>query len=128
MILADSDVLIDFLRGREPTRSRIELELQHDLATTVVTAFELLSGARADRHLEKVELLLDALRVLPLDAEAAAAAAKVRRELEAKGQGIGMADCLIAGVCLSRNAVLLTRNRAHFGRVPGLKLGIGDLG
>ncbi len=33
-----------------------------------------------------------------------------------------MADYLIAGICLSRNAMLLTRNRAHFERIPGLHL------
>jgi predicted nucleic acid-binding protein len=123
MMVADSDVLIDFLRGREPVCGRIALELEHGLATTAVNAFELKSGARRDRHLEKVELLLDALQIVPVDAEAAAAAAKVRLALEAEGQGIGTADYLIAGVCLSRRAMLLTRNRAHFERVAGLSLG-----
>jgi predicted nucleic acid-binding protein len=33
-----------------------------------------------------------------------------------------MADYLIAGVCLSRSAILLTRNRAHFERVRGLSI------
>lgn len=32
---------------------------------------------------------------------------------------MGMPDYLIAGVCVSRSAVLLTRNRKHFQRVPG---------
>ena len=34
-----------------------------------------------------------------------------------------MADYLIAGICLDRNAILLTRNRDHFERVQGLSLG-----
>jgi predicted nucleic acid-binding protein len=34
-----------------------------------------------------------------------------------------MADYLIAGVCLAHSAILLTRNRKEFGRVPGLVLG-----
>jgi len=36
---------------------------------------------------------------------------------------MGMADYLIAGVCLANNGVFLTRNQEHFGRVPDLKLG-----
>ena len=32
-----------------------------------------------------------------------------------------MADYLIAGICRSRSAELLTRNRRHFERVPELK-------
>ncbi len=46
-----------------------------------------------------------------------------REALEATGSPIGMADYQIAGVCLSRSALLLTRNRAHFERVSGLRLG-----
>jgi predicted nucleic acid-binding protein len=34
-------------------------------------------------------------------------------------------DYLIAGVCLAHTAILLTRNRKHFERVPGLVLGWG---
>lgn len=127
MIVADSDVLIDALSGREPGAGRIGLELSTGaLATTAISAFELRSGARAERAREQVETLLAPLHVLPFDAEAAERAAEVRRALESAGTPIGMADYQIAGICLARSAVLLTRNRAHFGRVPNLAL--GDLG
>jgi predicted nucleic acid-binding protein len=47
MIVADSDVLIDALRGREPAKGRIAQEIEKGaLATTSVSVFELLSGAR----------------------------------------------------------------------------------
>jgi predicted nucleic acid-binding protein len=128
MIVADSDVLIDALRGREPARERIALELKAGgLATTAVTVFELRSGARSAAEERKVEQLLAALTVLGLDSEAAAEAARIRRALEAEGQKIGMADYLIAGICIARSAVLLTNNRKHFERVPGLRLGASSL-
>lgn len=124
MIVADTDVLIDALRGRKPAADRIALELETtSLATTAVTAFELRSGALSPRAAEQVERLLAPLPILPLDEEAAGRAAEVRRALEAEGSPIGMADYLIAGICLARSALLLTRNRAHFERVPGLPLG-----
>lgn len=124
MIVADSDVLIDALRGHAPVAERIALELGSGaLATTAVTAFELWSGAQSPRALSQVRTLLSALTVLPLDREAADRAAEVRRDLEASGTPIGMADYLIAGICLTRSAILLTRNRAHFERVTGLNLG-----
>lgn len=124
MIVADTDVLIDALRGRAPAVERIDLELETGaLATTAVTAFELRSGARSRRAAEQVEKLLAALTIVPLDEEAAGRAAEARRRLEAEGRPIGMADYLIAGICLARSAVLLTRNRAHFERVDGLALG-----
>lgn len=123
MIVADTDVLIDALRGVEPARGRIDLELSTGrLATTVVNAFELLSGAKATAQQSGVEHLLGAMALFPLEFNAGEIAARIRRDLESRGEGIGMADYLIAGICLSRNAMLLTRNRAHFQRIPGLHL------
>jgi tRNA(fMet)-specific endonuclease VapC len=123
MIVADSDVLIDYLRGKGPGADRVELELQNGtLATTAVTAFELWAGARTARQQRAVAQVLAALEVLPLDRLAAEAAGEVRRTLEAKGDGIGMADALIAGICLAHRTILLTRNRRHFSRVPDLSV------
>lgn len=124
-MVVDSDVLIDALRGRRLAQDRVALELERgDLATTSVNSFELLSGARNQPSLSKVERLLAPMRIVPFDDKAARVAGEIRRGLEAKGLGIGMADYLIAGVCLSRNAVLITNNQAHFERVPGLKLSL----
>lgn len=123
MRLADSDVLIDMLRGHEPSASAVRAAIDDGtLATTAVTAFELLSGART---LEQVRLMSELLALLPivgLDDRASEAAAAARRELERRGETIGMADYLIAGICLSRSATLVTRDRRHFERVPGLRL------
>lgn len=121
MIVADSDVLIDFLGGREPAAGRVTREIESgNLWTTVITRFELLSGARGSREVRIVSELLDSIKIAPLDVSAADRAALVRRILERKGVGIGMADSLIAGIALHIGAVLLTRNRRHFERVEGL--------
>ena len=72
MIVADTDVLIDYLRGRNPMASRVELELQsRGFGTTAVSAFELWTGARSERQAAAVNLLLAAMTILPLDEEAA---------------------------------------------------------
>jgi len=122
MIVADTDVLIEFLRGRDPFAERVAVEIRRGLATTAVTAFELLAGAHTTRQNKAVTDLLDGLTVLSLDTAAAASAARVRRTLEKSGAGIGMADSLIAGICLSCEAVLMTANVKHFSRVPDLVL------
>ena len=124
MIVADTDVLIDALRGRAPAAERIELELGiGGLATTAVSAFELRSGARSAEAAAAIETLLAAMTVLPFDERAAERAARTRRQLESAGSPIGMADYMIAGTCLAHAAILLTRNRKHFERVQGLALG-----
>ncbi len=125
MIVADTDVLIDYLSGKGAGADRVALELERgDLATTVITRFELLAGVRNPRQEAIVRDLLDALEVLPLDGPAADEAAGVRRVLEASGTAIGMADSLIAGIVKVRRGLLLTRNRRHFDGVDGLKLSL----
>lgn len=123
MILADTDVLIDYLAGVDPIREQIARAIAADrLWTTAITCFELLSGADAGRRGEPVRHFVDSLTVLPLDRTAAQRAADLRRHLDRGGQAIGMADSLIAGIALSHDLPLLTRNRGHFARVPGLRL------
>ena len=124
MMVTDTDVLIDYLQGRGPGADRIAVELEHaQLCTTAVTRFELRAGARSARQQKLVVRPLEALPSLPLDAVAADRAAEVRRSLEQTGQSIGMGDSLIAGITLANKGILLTRNRQHFARVPGLALG-----
>ncbi len=121
--IADTDVLIDFLRNQGDEALRVELELKTGrLCTTAVTAFELWVGAKSPQEKAAVGTLLSALSILPLDAPSADRSGEIFRKLEAQGNGIGMADSLIAGICLNRDAILITRNRKHFSRVEGLKI------
>ena len=48
--------------------------------------------------------------------------AYLRGNLRAQGMLIGDLDMLIAATALHHNLILLTNNRSHFQRVPGLTL------
>jgi len=122
MTVADTDVLIDFLAGRGEASAVEKLLSRGALKTTVISRFELLSGAKSPKQLALLNRLLEAVPSLALDDAAADAASQIRRSLERSGNAIGMADSLIAGIVTGNNATLLTRNRRHFERVPGLKL------
>jgi tRNA(fMet)-specific endonuclease VapC len=122
-IIADTDVLIDFLAGRDPGASRIALELRSGaLRMTTISRFELLAGARTARQHATILKLLDAIPAIPLDTDAAGRAAEVRRTLERAGTPIGMGDSLIAGIVLATGGILFTGNTKHFERVDGLRL------
>lgn len=124
MIVADTDVLIDYLNNFGVGAARIAQALEsEDLRTTVITRFELLSGARRPAQEQEILALLEAVPSLPLDPESADIAARVRRELDEVGLRIAEADSLIAGIVLQHSAIFLTRNREHFGRVKDLHLG-----
>ncbi len=123
MIVADSDVLIDFLRGRGEGARRVAIELEtRSFATTAITAFEVRSGARTARQKKAIDILLEAMTVLPFGPAEARIAAGLRHQIEREGQPIGQADYMIAAACIAADGILLTRNRKHFERIKGLKL------
>ncbi|HXM62548.1 MAG TPA: type II toxin-antitoxin system VapC family toxin [Terriglobales bacterium] len=123
MILADTDVLIDYLAGTQPATDQVLAYAESDsLQTSAITCFELLTGARNGKRGDAVRRLVGAIPVLPLDREAATRAADVRQRLARSGVSIAMADSLIAGIALVNNLPLLTRNRKHFESVEGLRL------
>jgi predicted nucleic acid-binding protein len=90
--------------------------------TTVISRFELLAGAKTPKQLARLVQLLAAVPSLALDDAATDAASEIRRSLDRSGNAIGMADSLIAGIVISNGGSLLTRNRRHFERIPGLAL------
>ena len=122
MTIADTDVLIDYLAGKGESDAVERLLRVGALRTTVISRFELLSGARSPKQLALLRRLLEAVPSLELDAAAADAASEIRRSLERSGNGIGMADSLIAGIVICNGGRLLTRNTRHFERVPGITL------
>jgi predicted nucleic acid-binding protein len=122
MTIADTDVLIDYLAGKGEADAVERLLRRGTLRTTVITRFELLSGARNAKQLGRLVQLLEAIPSLELDDAAADSASEIRRFLEGSGNSIRMADSLIAGIVTSNGCTLLTRNRRHFERVPGISL------
>lgn len=122
MTVADTDVLIDYLAGKGEADAVERLLRRGAIRATVISRFELLSGAKTPRQLARLVQLLGAVPSLALDDAAAGDASEIRRSLERSGNPIGMADSLIAGIVISNGGTLLTRNRRHFERVPGIRI------
>ena len=104
MILADTDVLIDYLAGVQPVQNQILDYVEADqLQTTAITCFELLSGAGEGKRGQAVRRLVSSLGVLPLDRPAAERAADVRRTLDRAGHPEAARHELVAArVCFDR--------------------------
>jgi tRNA(fMet)-specific endonuclease VapC len=117
----DSDLAMDLLNGQGPHRAALESAIaDRKVVTTTVTRFEVLCGTRTDAQRSLAEEFFHVLRVLPLDEPAADAAAAIDQYLRASGIRLPTADTLIAGIAMSNGCGLLTRNRRHFERIPGL--------
>ncbi len=96
----------------------IEAYLLNNKTKNVSTLAHQLRGSLSDKDADELRRETTAIRA----DVAAERTADVRLNLDKRGLGIGLADTLIAGIVLGRDGLLLTRNRKHFERVPGLRL------
>lgn len=124
--LLDSDMLISFFRNREPGLSTIPDLYGRELAISVIVWTEIVFGFRSLPNYEEKKSLfasfLDdfSINVLPLTV--AVAEQFVHLKVQLKHNPIGDFDTFIASTALVHDATLVTNNRRHFERVPGLKM------
>lgn len=114
LVLLDSTVLIDALRGRGAGEHIRELRARGDRpVTSPVNVEEIVRGLRgADR--DPALRFLGGLRVVSLDRSQAVQAGDWRREYAARGQTLAQADCLIAAAALRAGGRLATGNPRDF--------------
>jgi tRNA(fMet)-specific endonuclease VapC len=106
-----------------PVARRIGVIDEEAVATSIIVAGELRFGAvkrGAQRLIRRVEAVLAAFAVLPLEPPADAVYAELRAALERHGQLIGANDLWIAAHAVALGRVLVTAD-AGFSRVSGLK-------
>jgi tRNA(fMet)-specific endonuclease VapC len=95
------------------------------VCTSIIAACELRYGAARSgsaRLARQVEAVLDAIEVLPFEADADRHYAAIRTTLERKGVVIGANDLLIAAHARAAGATCVTANEAEFRRVPALQV------
>ena len=114
IVVLDSTVLIDHLRGR-PAADRVErLSDSGDVAaTTAINVEEIVRGVRPSEQ-AAVDALFGGLMILPIGLEEGARAGTWRREFAARGITLSQADCLIAAATLNAGARLATGNPTDF--------------
>jgi predicted nucleic acid-binding protein len=119
MIVLDSTVLIDHLRGR-PAADRVErlAEAGDVTATTAVNVEEVVRGLRPGEE-PAADSLFGGLVVLHIGLDEAKQAGTWRREFGARGITLSQADCMIAAAAVSAGARLATGNPDDF-PMPGL--------
>lgn len=114
LVLLDTTVLIDYLRGR-PVVERVNALLARGdtLCTSPVNVEEITRGLR-EAETTVVEQLFDGLRVVPITRAEGRQAGRWRRHFAAQGVTLSQADCLIAAAAFAAAAVLATGNPRHF--------------
>jgi tRNA(fMet)-specific endonuclease VapC len=121
--LLDTDTCIGVLRGRADVLARREAE-REELATSWVSASELFFGAaRSAAPVENaaaVVRLLASMRVLGLDLGSARVFGEVKATLSRNGAIVADADLWIGSIAIRLGATVVTGNRRHFERIPGI--------
>ncbi len=134
MHILDTDTITHLHAGNLKVVRNLKKTDDSDILISVITRIELLRGCfefllkvsgkeelvRAQKLLNRTDELLSQIPVIPLDEKAGIQFDRLN-DIK-KLRKIGRADILIAGIVLSKNAVLVTRNTRHFRQTPGLSI------
>ncbi|MEO8602772.1 MAG: type II toxin-antitoxin system VapC family toxin [bacterium] len=129
VIHADTSFLVDLLRESRrdaagPATSLLAALAGDEIRVGVHVLCELLAGAEAAQQpaveRQRVRRLCEGLVVSYPDERFPAVYARLLKALSGSGRSIGAMDVLIAAGALVDGAAIVTRNRRHFERVPGL--------
>jgi predicted nucleic acid-binding protein len=117
--LIDTDVMVDVSRANSGAASYLDSLI--DPAISIVTAQELIVGARDKRDVAGIDSLVSAYPVIHVDASIGQLAYDLLKRY-AKSDGLRTFDSLIAATAIMRGFELVSRNRKHFAMIDGLRL------
>ncbi|MBQ6491771.1 MAG: type II toxin-antitoxin system VapC family toxin [Atopobiaceae bacterium] len=131
MYLLDTNVVVDFLRGRLPhTYQAFMVSDPRMFGIPSIVEAELRYGIARSKDGTRERMVVDRfiapLEVVPFDSRCAKFYGQIRQHLASRGMTIGPNDLLIAATALANGAVLVTRNVGEFMRVPGLSVEVWD--
>ena len=124
--LLDTNIISDLVRlPQGPVGRRIAEVGEESICTSIIVAAELRYGAEksgSKQLSERVDLLLSALEILPLEPPADRRYGEIRHHLARQGTPVGPNDLVIAAHVLAADLSLVTANTREFERVPSLRV------
>ena len=118
--LIDSDIMVDFTRGNAKAADYLD-SLGEACLLSAVTALELIAGARNQREVSDLDILISAYEQIP-PADAITRRAYHLMKAHAKSAGLRTLDALIAATALEGGLTLATKNGKHFQMIGDLSL------
>jgi predicted nucleic acid-binding protein len=118
--LVDTDVLIDVSRNNAAAIDFLD-HLHDSWAISIITAMELIVGARNKKEVTQIDQLIAVYSAITLTPEIGNSAYGLLRKF-AKSHGLRVFDSLIAATAIEENLTLATRNKKHFQMISNLKL------
>ncbi|MEH1864760.1 MAG: type II toxin-antitoxin system VapC family toxin [Nostoc sp.] len=126
LYLLDTNIISELIKNpRGVVFSKIQDVGEDKICTSIIVACESRFGARkknSQKLIEKLEIILDSIEILPLTHPVEQYYAEIRTDLEQLGKPIGGNDLLIAAHSLTLGLTLVTANIREFSCVPNLKV------
>lgn len=126
MYLLDTNVVSDLIRNPQGrAAARLARAGEENVCTSVIVAAELRFGASrlgSAPLSEKVDALLERLKVIAFEPPADRVYGDIRAQLEKSGKPIGANDMLIAAQALALDLTLVTDNAREFSRIRKLAI------
>ena len=113
MVLIDTDVLIECLRGSSDAKLWLGSLQENEFAIPGIVAMELIMGCQNQTDLKQVQRFLASFKVVWPEASEFANGYTLLVTLRL-ACGLGIPDCIIASMAIARGAPLFTFNRKHF--------------
>jgi len=110
--LVDTNILIDYLRGRSEAVRFLE-GVRGRLLISVLTVAELYAGVRDGDEGQRLGAFLEAFEIAPLTPALAEQGGLYRRDY-GSSHGTDLVDALLAATAQAAKARLATLNRRHF--------------
>jgi hypothetical protein len=118
VLLLDTSVLIDVLRGSDPAAQWLASR-DHVPTCSELTRAEVLRGVRSAER-SNTERLLSSLRWMPVDEPVSRRAGEFGRQYRRSHPGLGIVDFVIAATAQLLEADLATANVRHYPMFAGL--------
>lgn len=113
--IIDTDVCIDFLKGREfAVKLFSQLLSIEDTFISILTYYELLKGAYTKKEQTAIEKLANSFDILNLNENIVIIASEFYRKYRKKGITLSNIDCLIMATAKEHNLKIITRNVRHY--------------
>ncbi|MEM3088948.1 MAG: type II toxin-antitoxin system VapC family toxin [Candidatus Nitrosotenuis sp.] len=125
MVCLDTDFLIELARKNPTVQDKlVEFAKKGEVIyTTTISIAEFYAGIYSSRKgwsEERAKRFFDSFATITLDNESARMCGKLMAIM--KSNTIGDSDLIIASIVVSNNQTLITKNKKHFERVPGLRI------
>lgn len=121
MLLLDTNILIDYLRGKQAAIEFIECAGKPVFAVNTVIVLELYNGCLNKAELAKIRRLLNGFNHFDLNENIAQSAMHIGQRF-ALSHSVSAPDALIAATALVYNLELRTANLKDFRMIPGLRV------